>query len=86
MQELAEKGEEIPEALRSIALTGDEARRHLSDFETGLQNVGKQGDEAVKGISTFSTTVSGAMASAAAEGASGLGILAAGFKAAAVEA
>lgn len=86
MQELAEKGEEIPEALRSIALTGDEARRHLSDFETGLQNVGKQGDEAVKGISTFSTTISGAMASAAAEGASGLGILAAGFKAAAAEA
>ena len=58
----------------------------LKEMGDALAQNANQGAEATKAIGIFSKSAVGAMAEAAAGGASSLGILAAGFKVAAAEA
>ena len=86
MQELADAGREIPEEMRMIALAGDDARRGFEAAKAGMKGVIDESAEAITSGSTLATVFGKGMASAAAEGATGLGVLAGGLKALAVEA
>lgn len=84
--EVAEAGGKYAPQLLEMAKNGDEARKKLAEVGSALTENVESGQAANAALGSLSGVMGKAMASAAAEGATGLGILGAGLKAVAVEA
>ena len=69
-----------------MAKNGDEARKKLAEVGSALTENVESGQAANAALGSLSGVMGKAMANAAAEGATGLGILGAGLKAVAAEA
>lgn len=84
--EVTEAGGEFAPQLLEMVKNGDEARKVLGEIGPVLEKDAEAGEVAKTALSSMSGVMGKAMATAAAEGATGLSVLGAGLKAVAAEA